>query len=35
MFDRTERGVLARWWWTIDRPLLGVFGRSGSWHFPV
>ncbi|MGI9503396.1 MAG: FtsW/RodA/SpoVE family cell cycle protein [Geminicoccaceae bacterium] len=26
MFDRTERGLLARWWWTIDRPLLGVFG---------
>lgn len=26
MFDRTERGLLARWWWTVDRPLLGVLG---------
>ena len=26
MFDRTERGLLARWWWTVDRSLLGVFG---------
>jgi cell division protein FtsW len=26
MFERTERGLLARWWWTVDRPLLGVFG---------
>jgi len=26
MFDRTERGLLARWWWTVDRPLLGVIG---------
>jgi cell division protein FtsW len=25
MFDRTERGLLARWWWTIDRSLLGAF----------
>jgi len=25
LFDRTERGFLARWWWTVDRPLLGVF----------
>ncbi len=25
MFDRTERGLLARWWWTVDRPLLGAF----------
>ncbi len=25
LFDRTERGLLARWWWTVDRPLLGVF----------
>ena len=25
MFDRTERGFLARWWWTVDRPLLCVF----------
>jgi cell division protein FtsW len=22
VFDRTERGLLARWWWTVDRPLL-------------
>jgi cell division protein FtsW len=26
MFERTERGLLARWWWTIDRPLLAGFG---------
>jgi cell division protein FtsW len=26
MFERTERGLLARWWWTVDRPLLGVLG---------
>ncbi|MGH6942741.1 MAG: FtsW/RodA/SpoVE family cell cycle protein [Geminicoccaceae bacterium] len=26
MFDRTERGLLARWWWTVDRPLLVGFG---------
>lgn len=25
MFDRTERSLLARWWWTVDRPLLGMF----------
>ena len=25
LFDRTDRGLLARWWWTIDRSLLGVF----------
>ena len=25
LFDRTERGVLARWWWTVDRSLLGAF----------
>ncbi|MGH1478484.1 MAG: FtsW/RodA/SpoVE family cell cycle protein [Geminicoccales bacterium] len=25
LFDRTERGLLARWWWTVDRPLLGMF----------
>ncbi len=24
MFDRTERGLLSRWWWTVDRPLLGM-----------
>jgi cell division protein FtsW len=32
MFDRTERGVLARWWWTVDRPLLSglaLLGLSG------
>ncbi len=22
VFDRTERGLLSRWWWTVDRPML-------------
>jgi cell division protein FtsW len=26
LFDRTERGVLARWWWTVDRPMLAGLG---------
>lgn len=26
MFERTERGLLARWWWTVDRPLLAAIG---------
>jgi cell division protein FtsW len=25
-FDRTRRGLLARWWWTVDRPLLAALG---------
>jgi cell division protein FtsW len=25
-FSRTQRGVLGRWWWTVDRPLLAGFG---------
>jgi cell division protein FtsW len=25
-FSRTRRGLLGRWWWTIDRPLLGGLG---------
>jgi cell division protein FtsW len=26
MFERTERGLLARWWWTVDRPMLAGIG---------
>lgn len=26
LFDRTERNLLARWWWTIDHPLLAGCG---------
>jgi len=26
LFDRTERGVLSRWWWTVDRPMLAGLG---------
>lgn len=26
LFERTERGLLARWWWTVDRPLLFGMG---------
>jgi cell division protein FtsW len=26
LFERTERGLLARWWWTVDRPLLAGIG---------
>jgi cell division protein FtsW len=25
-FSRTQRGLLGRWWWTVDRPLLAGFG---------
>ena len=25
-FSRTERGLLGRWWWTVDRPLLAGLG---------
>jgi cell division protein FtsW len=25
-FSRTRRGLLGRWWWTVDRPLLAGFG---------
>ena len=25
-FSRTRRGLLGRWWWTVDRPLLVGFG---------
>ena len=25
LFDRSERNLLARWWWTVDRPLLASF----------
>jgi cell division protein FtsW len=25
-FSRTERGLLARWWWTVDHSLLAGFG---------
>ncbi|MEM8876402.1 MAG: putative lipid II flippase FtsW [Pseudomonadota bacterium] len=24
MFARTDRGRIATWWWTVDRPLLGI-----------
>jgi cell division protein FtsW len=26
LLDRTERNLLAQWWWTVDRPLLAGFG---------
>jgi cell division protein FtsW len=26
MFERTERSLLARWWWTVDRPMLAGIG---------
>lgn len=29
MFDRTDRSLLARWWWTIDRPMLWGLGLLG------
>jgi cell division protein FtsW len=25
-FSRTDRGLLGRWWWTVDRPLLAGLG---------
>jgi cell division protein FtsW len=25
-FSRTQRGLLGRWWWTVDRPLLAGLG---------
>ena len=24
MFSRTDRSILGRWWWTVDRPMLGA-----------
>jgi hypothetical protein len=24
MFARTDRGTIATWWWTVDKPLLGM-----------
>ncbi len=32
MFSRTEQSLMARWWWTVDRPLLfglGLLALSG------
>ncbi len=26
LFSRTDQSILARWWWTVDRPLLACFG---------